>query len=115
MEVTLEEVAGWAGVSLASGGPLDEKITDKHILQVCAFITDWESVASYLGVTPSALEEIRADNPNTRKRREAMLRRWKASQGQGATYRELGAVFLKLNKAQDACEVFKLSKYREDG
>ena len=108
---TAEEVAEWAGVSHARGGPLDRAISDKrHISEVCTFMVQWETIASRLGFQEADIECVERDGSDTRRRRELMLERWKVMQGPQATYRALGMAFLSERRAGDAKEVFELAK-----
>ena len=107
---TVEQVASSIPVSSQQGGPLDKQVTDRHILDVCAFMPMWETVASYLGVDEAELESIKEDHSASKKRKEMMLKAWKNAQVFGATYRKLGAVFIDLRRVDCATKVFEFAK-----
>ena len=110
--VSIEKVAARVGVSLASGGPLDQEVTEDHLIKdVCGFAVQWESLAERLGVGEADLEGVKEDGPNVnaRRKRELVLKKWKAAQVFDATYRRLGEAFHGLGRADLCLEVFKLA------
>ena len=107
MEQIAEEVGG---VDLLDpGGPLDQKITDEHILSVSDFMTDWETVASHLGVGDVTVDEIKQNSSSAKKKKEDMLKAWRSKELKNATYRRLGAVFLGLQKTDCTEKILKLA------
>ena len=105
---SIENVAEWAGVSLQQDGPLDQTVTDEHILEISGFLTDWESVAVHLRLAETRIKEIREVAIEQRTRE--MLTAWKSAYVRGATYMKLGEVLVKLARADFAIKVFKLGE-----
>ena len=88
---------------------LDSPVSDLHVAELASEIINWEQFVPYLGLTEAEEEEIRRDNPNRYgiQKREA-LRKWKAKQGSGATYRQLIIVFSCLHDTELAEKVKQL-------
>ena len=107
---SIEKVAGWAKVSTVEDGPLDGAVTDQDLRDVCGFMVQWQSLAERLGVGEAALEEVKEDGPDARRKRELMLKKWKAALVFDATYRRLGEAFRGLGRADLCLQVFKLAK-----
>ena len=107
---TVEQVASSVSVSSQAGGPLDWQVTDDHVLDVCEFMTDWETVASRLKVSDADLADIKEENATAKTRKEMMLKAWISAEDDKATYRTLGAVFIKMKKVNLARNVFELAK-----
>ena len=98
-------------MSLAPGGPLDQEVTEDHLIRdVCGFVVQWESLAERLGVGEADLEGVKEDGPNARRKRELVLKKWKAAQIFDATYRRLGEEFHGLGRADLCLKVFELAK-----
>ena len=76
---SIEKVAGWAKVSTVEDGPLDGAVTDQDLRDVCGFMVQWQSLAERLGVGEADLEEAKEDGPDARRKRELMLKKWKAA------------------------------------
>ena len=106
---SIEKIAGWAKVSAAEDGPLDGAVTDQHLRDACGFMVQWQSLAERLGVGEADLEGVKLDGPDARRKRELMLKKWKAAQVFDATYRRLGEAFRGLGRADLCLEVFKLA------
>ena len=103
----MEQIAKEVGVDLFDpGGPLDQKITDQHILSVCGFMTDWETVASHLKLGDVDVDEIKQNSSSAKK--EEMLKKWRNKELMNATYRRLGTVFLELKRADWTEKIFRL-------
>ena len=88
---------------------LDSPVSDLHVAELASEIINWEQFVPYLGLTEAEQEEIRRDNPNRYgiQKRE-VLRKWKAKQGSGATYRQLIIVFSCLHNTELAEKVKQL-------
>ena len=109
--VSIEKIAARVGVSLAPDGPLDQEVTEDHLIRdVCGFAVQWQSLAGRLGVGEADLEGVKEDGPNARRKRELMLKTWKAAQVFDATYRRLGEEFRGLGRADLCLKVFELAK-----
>ena len=112
---TVEQVASSVSVSSQAGGPLDRQVTDDHVLDVCDFMTEWQTVASRLKVSDADLADIKEENATAKKRKEMMLKAWISAEDDKATYRTLGAVFIKMKKVNLARKVFVLAGANVDG
>ena len=104
---TIEQVAEGAGVSLEEEGPLDKKITREHIVEFSYLLSDWEMVAAHLGIDDNAVEGLKEDHARSAPRRLYMLKKWVSANGENATYRRLGEVFVKMRKVDGAEKVFE--------
>ena len=109
--VTIEKVAEWAGISPDTDGPLDQKITDEHIVDSIEFLPDWEIVAARLGLGKNAVEGVKENHSAAKKRRLHMLRAWASANGPCATYRRLGEALIQMSEADSAVKVFSLGNY----
>ena len=88
-------------------GKLDQPCRDDHLSEIALSLTDWQSMAPFLGLTEVDEEEITSRYPNQLLAQKiAMLRKWRQNLGEGATYRELTKVFYQLGKlglVEQAC------------
>ena len=76
---------------------LDEPCKDEHLNKLALSITDWQSIAPFLGLTEADESEIE-DCKKVRKRKIKMLQMWKSKFGRKATYRRLAEVLLELEE-----------------
>lgn len=60
--------------------------TDEHLLELSQSLAYWPVVSPFLRLTPADEAEIK-DERNVRRQRIDVLRKWKAKQRDGATYR----------------------------
>ena len=89
---------------------LDQPCRDEHLSKIALSITDWQSIAPFLGLTEADEVIIRHDYPNWITQKIGMLRTWKKRFGGKATYRKLGKVFFKLERAdlvEELCELLQ--------
>ena len=78
---------------------LDQPCRDDHLSEIALSLTDWQSMAPFLGLTEVDEEEITSRYPHQLiAQKIAMLRNWRQKLGEGATYRELTKVFYRLGK-----------------
>ena len=78
---------------------LDQPCRDDHLSEIALSLTDWQSMAPFLGLTEVDEEEITSRYPHQLVAQKiAMLRKWRQKLGEGATYRELTKVFYRLGK-----------------
>ena len=110
--VTIEKVAEWAGISPDTDGPLDQKITDQHIVDSIEFLPDWEIVAARLGLGKNAVERVKENYSAAKERRLYMLRVWASANGPCATYRRLGEALIQMSEVESAVKVFKLGELK---
>ena len=78
---------------------LSQPCSDDHLLTLSLDITKWKEVASFLRLSEVEKEEILCDNPTTKTRKIAMLRKWRQKFGRNATYGSLAAVFRELSRS----------------
>ena len=88
---------------------LDQSCRDEHLCELALSITNWQSIAPFLGLTEVEEKEISFMYPNELRRQTvAMLRKWKSKHGRKATYKRLARVFWKLaftNVVEEICEL----------
>ena len=81
---------------------------DGCLCELALSITNWQSIAPFLGLTEVEEKEISFVYPNELRRQiVAMLRKWKSKHGKKATYKRLARVFWKLgftNVVEEICE-----------
>ena len=91
---------------------LDQPCKDEYLCELALSITDWQSLASFLGLTLAEELEIQTNySNNVRKQRIEMLRKWRNKRGGRATYRKLVEVLLKMNEtdlAEKLCNLIWL-------
>ena len=117
---SLEKIASLADVSPERDGPLDSEVSDEHLRDVCVFLADWGGLADRLLVGAARLRKrergtlggISDDGADFRRKRELMLKKWKAAQPleAKATYRRLGEAFRGLGRADLCLNVFELCR-----
>ena len=87
---------------------LDQPCKDDHLSEVALSITEWRSIAPFLGLTRAEECEIQNDCGKMRTQKIEMLRKWREKYGNQATYRRLAKVFFKLGHAdlvEELCEL----------
>ena len=77
---------------------LDQPCSDEHLSTLALHITDWQSIAPFLGLTEAEESEIVEDNSKARMKKIKMLRKWRNKKGEKATYRNLAKVLLELEE-----------------
>ena len=78
-----QQPAGW-----------NEPCSERHLALISHDITDWKSVAPFLGLTEAEESAILGSNPHSvPSQRIAMLRKWKQNRGAKATYKRLCRAF----------------------
>lgn len=66
----------------------DRVITDVHFTVIARdFISNWEDLLPYLGLSGPQKEEIRRTYPLYREQKHECLKQWKEKEGNKATYR----------------------------
>ena len=91
---------------------LNGHISDDDLREICLFktLTNWRTVATYLGFDKNDLDVIKQEEVDEQMRKLNALEKWKGKFGPKATYRELVDVLLKLEKAdaaEDVCHLLK--------
>ena len=73
--------------------------SDSDLTRLSLHITNWKSIAPVLFITEAEENEIEEDNSHDyRMQKFAMLRKWKAKAGDGATYGQLIRVFSSIRE-----------------
>ncbi len=66
---------------------LDQNCSNSDLNVISQSLTRWEDVSPWLGLTEAEEEEITRHGRGLGRLRIDVLRKWKAKQGEGATYR----------------------------
>ena len=77
----------------ASHSALDHLVSRDHQNKIALSITDWRSIAPFLGLEETDEEDIEVTYSTVKTRNIAMLRKWKHLHGSSATYRRLLEAF----------------------
>ena len=77
----------------ASHSTLDHLVSRDHQNNIALSITDWHSIAPFLGLEETDEEDIEVMYSTIKTRNIAMLRKWKHLHGSSATYRRLLGAF----------------------
>ena len=94
---------------------LNQPCRDVDLRELALFITEWQTVAAYLGVTEVEVKDIELEEPGPPKKRKlSMLRKWKENFGEKATYYEVANVLWKLGRTDLVEELCKLFVNRGD-
>ena len=101
---TLEELVKKVHISLDK---LDEKCSDEHLKSISLFL-DWRSVAPHLGLSERDIEDIETENRRESERRLKVLQKWKMKYGYKANFKNLVAILLAVENADDAGQVCAL-------
>ena len=102
---TLDDLVRVTGVPLQK---LDEPCSDEHLITISSDLTQWRTVAPYLGLKESDIEEIETDARTESQKRSKALRKWKNKYSFKATYRVLMEALLKCHMADRAEKVCHL-------
>ena len=91
---------------------LNGRISDDDLREIALFktLTNWRTVATYLGLDKNDLDAIKREEDDEQMRKLNALEKWKGKFGAKATYRKLVDVLLKLEKTDAAEEVCHLLK-----
>ena len=87
---------------------LDQPCRHNHLCEIALSVTDWQSIAPFLGLTEAEVEEIERDLTTTKAQKTGMLGKWRRKFGREAKYRTLAKVFSKLDRAdlvEDLCKL----------
>ena len=91
---------------------MDQPSKDEDLCEIALAITDWQSMAPFLGLTEAQESEIKEDSDNARVKKIKMLRKWRNKLGEKATYRKLAEILLKLGEtgaAENLCKLLQSS------
>jgi len=95
MAVTISELVKVVGISKTY---LDKRCTDEHLSSIARFL-DWRTIAPYLGLTETEIEDIEDEDRKNEVRRLKTLQLWKRKCCFKATYKKLVEVFLHIGRA----------------
>ena len=88
---------------------LNQPCSDVHLLEIALSISNWRSIAPFLGLRDTCVRSIVCENPEDLLAQTiAMLRRWKQQCGERATYRKLAEVLWKLQKSDLVAKLAEL-------
>ena len=96
---------------------LRQTCTDEHLCEIAGSITNWRSIAPFLGISEVEEEEIQGTGV-TSTQRLAMLRKWREKFGRKATYWRLASVFWRQERADligRICELLLDDKSSDEG
>ena len=88
---------------------LDHVCHHQHLLELAPRITEWKTVAFWLGFERTAVEDLDCKRYDGEGKRQEMLYDWKQVNGSDATYRELAGLMMKCGRKNLAESVVKLS------
>ena len=74
-------------LSSVSPDTMDSPCTDGHLKKLGLELSNWRVVAMLLGLKDSEIEDIQEKGKSTAERGIMMLRKWRQSRGEQATYR----------------------------
>ena len=89
---------------------LNKRISDDHICEIALFLTEWKTVAPFLGLDENELDTIEEEGKKEQVKKLKALQKWKSKTGFQATYGKVVQVLLKLEKADVAEKVCHLLK-----
>ena len=82
---------------------LDSPVSDIHLSDIASHITNWQELAPYLDLSEVEEKDIVDSYPNRPKlQRRELLRKWKESNGNKATYRKLICILCSQSRANTA-------------
>ena len=74
---------------------LQQPCSDEHFREIGICITNWQTIAPHLNLSPADEEDIATYSGD---KHIKMLRRWQEKIGSGATYRSLADSFQKIDR-----------------
>ena len=74
-------------LSSVTPNTMDSPCSDDHLKKLGLELSDWRVVAMLLGLKDSEIEDVQEKGKSTAERGIMMLRKWRQSRGEQATYR----------------------------
>ena len=88
---------------------LNQPCADEHLLEIALSISNWRSIAPFLGLDEVFVDSIEIKNPKDLLAQTiAILRKWREQCGRKATYRKLTKVFWKLQRSDLVAKLTEL-------
>lgn len=73
---------------------MERPCEDVDLVKISEFVSSWETIAPYFGITPEEQTEIARDFAQQYElQKQGMLRKWKSRNGNDATYQKLLDIF----------------------
>lgn len=94
-EPTLDTILASQSLSKSD---LNYKFHDENINELALKISNWKTLAPFIGLTHQDEEDIEEENRKNMDRKIAMLRRWSTKYGRSATYLKLAEGFESLKR-----------------
>ena len=112
--VTLDELLKEVGVTPSQ---LDVTCTREHLQDIALFLESWRTVAPYLGLSETEVEEVERDGTEEKVKRQKILGSWYAKFAFKAKYRVLIEALLKIGRADQAMKVCRVlvSQHPKEG
>ena len=83
----------------AASASLTKPCRDDHLTKIARWISEWQAISPFLGLTDAEEKEILESTHSVQVRRMSMLRKWKQKHGVEATYERLCQVFTDCERA----------------
>ena len=77
---------------------LNQPCRNDHLGKIALSLTDWQSIAPFLGLLKVDIEEIEREHVKVRPQKLAMLWKWREKFGRKAKYQKLASVFWDLER-----------------
>ena len=110
--IRMEETALLGDLLAVLEGPfyLSRPCHHHHLLELAQNITEWKTLAPWLGFEATAVEDLDRNRFDEEGKRQAMLRLWKEANGCLATYGHLATLLVNSGRRNLAEFVLNLSK-----
>ena len=89
---------------------LDNCISDDHLLKIALFLTSWQTVVPFLGLSEVEVNDVEQGVKDEQVKRLKALQKWKSKFAFKATYKKLMEVSLSLSLADVAEKICHLLK-----
>jgi hypothetical protein len=93
---------------------MDQQVSDRQLEEISrSCCEDWRSLPSYLQLETIVVKDIDRSQKVEEEKRHDFLKKWKKTQGSGATYRKLHDALLAIKSQDDAEKVCKIVQVQE--
>ena len=93
---------------------LNQPCRDHHLIELASSVTNWQSIAPFLGLNKPQIEEIEKDSPNVACQRAELFRKWCEIFGEKATYITLANALNKCERGDLVSILCKILKESEE-